>query len=277
MINKTINIDVDYDKMGVSKSPRQTTLTTYILEKNNIEPSIWKKRPAVIICPGGGYSITSSREAEPIAFKYASAGFHAFILNYSVAPSAWPAAITELSKSIVYVRSIADEYLIDSDKIFVAGFSAGGHLAASVGVHYNHEDVIKYSGADGINNKPNGIILGYPVITSEKEYAHQGSIDNITGGNKDLVPLMSLENYVTPETPEMFIFHTFADATVPVKNSLYMANALEKNHVKFELHIYPDGGHGLSLSNEVSAHDINQVIKPVADWIDLSVRWIKDK
>ena len=96
MISKTINIDVDYEAMGVPASPRQTTLTSFILEEENIKQSMLPKRPAVIVCPGGGYSYTSCREAECIALRYCGAGFHIFVLHYSVAPSGFPAAVCEL-------------------------------------------------------------------------------------------------------------------------------------------------------------------------------------
>ena len=115
MINNIIDINVDYEAMGVEKSPRQTTLTTYILDSQNIELSVEKKRPAIIVCPGGGYGNTSPREAEPIALHYCAAGFHSFVLNYSVYPSGFPAAICELSKAIAYVKSIADENNIDKE------------------------------------------------------------------------------------------------------------------------------------------------------------------
>lgn len=93
MINKVINIDIDYKAMGVEPSPRRTTLTTYILEEQNVILSMEKKRPAVIVCPGGGYSNTSPREAEPIALAYGAAGFHTFVLDYSVAPAGFPAPL----------------------------------------------------------------------------------------------------------------------------------------------------------------------------------------
>ncbi len=276
MINKVIDISVDYEQMGIKPSPRQTTLTTYILSDVFINDTIWKKRPAVIICPGGGYEYTSPREAEPIAMAYCNAGFHSFVLDYSIAPSAWPAPTTELSKAIMYVREHADEFNIDADKIFVAGFSAGGHLAASIGVHWNHPDVVKFSGAKNGENKPSGIILSYPVITGEIERSHAGTINTFVSGRDDVAPLAYLENYVTKDTPEMFIWHTFTDDVVPVISSLRIANALEANNVKFELHIYPYGGHGLSLATETIAVYPENCLPFVQDWIDFSVRWIKE-
>lgn len=277
MINKVINIDVDYNAMGVEKSPRQTTLTTYILDQENITLSKTKKRPAVIVCPGGGYWSTSPREAEPIALKYCSAGFHSFVLDYSVCPSGFPAAVCELSKAVVYVKSIAEEHSIDADKIFVVGFSAGGHLVASLGVHFGHPDVKKFAGVDGVENKPAGIILGYPVITSEEGKTHSGTINNFCADREELRELASLEKHVTPETPTTFIWHTFADAGVPVANSLRFAAALEENGVKFEMHIYPDGPHGLSLGNWITdSYQEDMSSSPVQNWIDMSIRWITD-
>ncbi len=275
MINKVINIDIDYAAMGVEPSPRQTTLTTYILDDRNINISIWKKRPAVIICPGGGYEYTSEREAEPIAMHYLSAGFHSFVLDYSVAPSGYPAALCELSKAVAYVKSIADENNIDKDKIFVIGFSAGGHLAASLGVHFDRPEVKQFTGLKDGENKPCGILLSYPVITAEEGKCHQGSIDAFSAGREDVRELSYLERYVTPDTPPCFIWHTFTDNVVPVISSLRFANALEENGVPFELHIYPDGPHGLSTADEVSAAYPEGVVPAAQNWIDMSIRWIK--
>ncbi len=276
MINRVINIDIDYESMGVEPSPRQTTLTTYILDDRNIVGSTVKKRPAVIVCPGGGYERTSEREAEPIAMKYCAAGYHAFVLDYSVKPSGFPAQITELSKAIMYVKSIANENNIDRDRVFVCGFSAGGHLAASIGVHYNHPDVVKFSDAKNEENKPAGIILSYPVITGEVEKSHQGTIDIFTANRHDVEKLSYLENYVTEDTPKMFIWHTFEDQLVPVISSLRMANALESNNVEFELHIYPTGLHGLALANNVTEYWEGNVNKAAQTWMDMSIRWIAD-
>lgn len=276
MINKVINIDVDYQAMGVEPSPRQTTLTTYILDDRNINDSLLKSRPAVIVCPGGGYAGTSPREAEPIAMKYCAAGYHAFVLDYSVSPAGWPAAICELSKAVAYVREISAEHNIDPNKIFVCGFSAGGHLAASLGVHWNHPDVIKYSDIKNGENKPNGIILGYPVITGNLDITDKGTINTFIGGREEVKPLASLENYVSEDTPQTFIWHTFSDNAVPVVNSLLFANALEKHKVKFEMHIYPDGVHGLSLGDISVAPNESIIVSAVQNWIDMSIRWINE-
>ena len=132
MIHFEVDMSVDYKKMGCAEPVKAPKLTTYILDEAYLEATEWKERPAVIICPGGGYGFVSPREAEPIALRYCGAGFHTFILDYSTAPAGWPAACCELAKAVAYVRSIAEEHHIDKDKIVVCGFSAGGHLAALV-------------------------------------------------------------------------------------------------------------------------------------------------
>lgn len=276
MINNVININVDYAAMKVKPSPRQTTLTTYILDGRNVIRSVNSKRPAVIVCPGGGYSFTSEREAEVVALKYCAAGFHSFVLDYSIAPSSWPAAVCELSKAVAYVRSIAEENNIDRDRIFVVGFSAGGHLVASLGVHHSHPDVLKYSGVAEGENIPAGILLGYPVITGEIERTHSGTITNFIGGKDEVQELAWLENHVTDKTPQSFIWHTFTDSLVPVISSLRFAAALEEHGVKFELHIFPEGPHGLSLAHEISATDESQVVPAAQSWMDMSIRWINE-
>ncbi len=276
MINKKIDINIDYAAMGVQPSPRQTTLTTYILDDRNIQGSMKKKRPAVIVCPGGAYEFTSEREAEPIAIKYNAAGFHTFVLDYSVAPSSYPAALCELSKAVKYVKDIAAENNIDIDRIFVVGFSAGGHLVASLGVHHSRPEVLEFAGVSEGENIPAGLILGYPVITGDETKAHMGSIDNFVGGKEEVRPLSYLENYVTGKTPQCFIWHTFSDHAVPVANSLRFANALEASGVKFELHIYPNGEHGLALADKTTATHEEGCVSAAQNWIDMSIRWINE-
>lgn len=215
------------------------TLTTYILD-DPMEGAA--KRPAVVICPGGGYGFCSPREAEPIAMRFNAAGFHAFVLDYSVAPFKYPRALEELSMSVALVREKAEEWMIESDKIAVCGFSAGGHLACSLGMFWNAEPIRRTDQ----RNKPNAMILSYPVISSGP-FAHTGSFDNLCQTQEQRC-LNSLENQVSKDTPPAFIWHTFEDPTVPVENSLFLAAEMRKQGIPFELHIYQKGGHGLSTA-----------------------------
>lgn len=264
MINKVFDLKNSADERGFVPS-----LTTYVLD----EPLETKrKRGAVLVCPGGGYAMCcSSREGEPIALMFNAAGFHAFVLDYSVAPHVFPDALFEASEAMKFIRKNAEEWGIDEDKIAVCGFSAGGHLAASLATLWNSEKAVK---CDDQKNKPNAAILCYPVISSG-EKAHRGSFDNLLGENKNdekMLEYVSLENQVSADTPPTFLWHTFSDEAVPVENSLMFANALKKNDVPFEMHIYPKGSHGMSLATtEVcGGNDFH-----VATWAKLACEWLE--
>ena len=248
------------------------TLTTYVLE-DPMENCSVRQRPAVLVCPGGGYGFCSRREAEPIAIMFNAAGFHAFILDYSVAPlHVYPEALSEVSDSLKLIRKNAEVWNVHPDKIAVCGFSAGGHLTASIGTLWNTEEAIK---CEDKSNKPNAIILSYPVITSG-EKAHRGSFDNLLGDRKDnpeMLEFLSLENRVSKDTPPTFLWHTFSDNAVPVENSLMFAKALKENDVPFEMHIYPEGPHGLSTATKEVC--IRQTAsKHVATWTSLVCEWL---
>ncbi len=241
-------------------------MTTYIVD----DPlGADRKRPIAVICPGGGYEFCSPREAEPVALAFNAAGIHAAVVNYRVF-AAYPASLRDLSDAVCIVRDNAEKWRIDDGRVVVCGFSAGGHLAASLGVFWNSEPAIKRG--DG-KNKPNGMILAYPVITSG-EYAHEGSIRTVSGGDAELAKKMSLEDQVTEDCPRAFIWHTFEDPGVPVENSLLMASALRKKGIETELHIFPKGPHGLSTASEYVAESEQGVIPKVHGWVDMAVDWI---
>jgi acetyl esterase/lipase len=253
----------------------EAKLYTYILN-NSPEIDSSRIRPVIIICPGGGYEFTSDREAEPIAIQLNALGFHACVLRYSVRPATFPTALLELSQAVSLLRKRAGKWPIDPNKIIVAGFSAGGHLAASLGVFWNQSFLSERLGISNEEMKPNGLLLSYPVITSGP-HAHQGSFVALLGENHpELLQEVSLENYVTSETPPTFLWHTFTDAAVPVENSFFFANSLLKNHVSLEMHIFPKGIHGLSLgTEETRAVNYPGTVQPeVANWIEMAGRWI---
>lgn len=183
---------------------------TYFLDSSS-EMRPFEKRPVIIVCPGGGYSFTSDREAEPIAMKFVAMGYHAVVLRYSVDPERYPTQLLQLGSLVKYLKEHAEEYHVDPDKIFVTGFSAGGHLAASYGVFWDKEDLWNQIGATKEELKPAGLILGYPVINS-REFAHNDSFHSLLGEKYDeLRDEMSLENRVTKNTPPTFMWHTFTD------------------------------------------------------------------
>ncbi|MFT4414231.1 alpha/beta hydrolase [Fredinandcohnia humi] len=266
-----------HEKIKITHEQNTSILHTYILENFPvIDPN--RKRPFVIICPGGGYQYTSDREAEAVAIKLNALGLHACILRYS-APAIFPTALCQLAKTVGLIREQAKQWNVDVTRIIVMGFSAGGHLAASLGVFWNKSFLLEKLGYPKEQIKPNGLVLSYPVISSG-EFAHQGSFQALTGEqyqNKELQELLSLEKQVSKDTPPTFLWHTVTDKSVPVQNSLLFADALLKHGVSFEMHIYPKGAHGLSLgTEETMAKDNEFSVQPeVSNWIEMAGRWIQ--
>jgi len=247
----------------------QPTLTTYILKGEHT-------RGLVLVCPGGGYQRISPREAEPVAMQFAAAGWHAAVVHYSVAPHKHPQPLLDVSRAMCLIREHAGEWQVDSQKIAVCGFSAGGHVAASLGVHWEKPYVQAHPGIRPGQNRPNALILGYPVITSGG-FRHAGSFQGLLGENPDpaLLKESSLERYVTPQTPPTFLWHTVEDQSVPVENSLLFAQALRKHNVPFELHVYPNGRHGLSLATIETARPDLPSNPHVAGWMRLCLEWLQ--
>lgn len=253
-------------------------LYTYFLD-SSIEMRPNEKRPVILMCPGGGYEMTSDREAEPMAMQFLAMGYHVAILRYSVCPVRYPAALLQVAESVLYLKEHADEYHIDPEKIVVQGCSAGGHLAANYGIAWNSPFLTKLM---GMENDPErlcvaGLLLCYPVITSG-EKAHEHSFRNLLGEQyEEKKEELSLENQVTPDTPPTFLWHTATDETVPVENSLYFFQSCLQQGVSAELHIYPVGGHGLSLANEETcrANGIG-VQKECQSWISLAQTWLEE-
>lgn len=221
-------------------------------------------RPAVLVCPGGGYVYCSPREGEPVALSYAAKGFHAFVLRYS---TGWDAAgfspLQEVSWAIGYIREHAEEWHVAPDKIAVCGFSAGGHLALSSGLL--------------AENKPNAMILGYPATSCPNMPGMNYMLKLLTGKQEvtnedaakfDLVP------QITKDAPPVFLAAT-AEDLLTTYGALPVAKAYSDLGMKYELHIFQYGPHGYSLANEVTADGSSQVIDPAfAQWQDLSVQWL---
>ncbi len=261
--------------LRVKGSMLYAKLCMYFLD-NSVEINLEERRPLILICPGGGYARTSDREGEAIAIQFMAMGYHAAVLRYSTAPARYPTALLELGESISYLRSYSEEYHIDTDKIIIQGSSAGGHLAASLGVFWNRGFISEELGISSESLKPNGLILSYPVITSGI-YAHKPSFLNLLGDEYDsLIHEMSLENQISEDTPGTFIWHTITDKKVPVQNSLLFVEGLIKHQVPTEFHMYPVGEHGLALANELTAAPGGpEIQKECESWIELVGTWLK--
>lgn len=339
-----------YDKVNIGLTNSRDELVgkarldVYSLDFSREMPNS-RLRPMVLICPGGGYSWTSEREGEPVAMRFLAAGIHASVLWYSTAPAEFPDALSEVGAAVKYLRENAVKYHIDSNKIIVAGFSAGGHLAASYGCFWRSDFLcralgLEYSKAAWL--RPNGLILGYPVITSGVK-AHHETIENLLGAfpdvsyyedfvknrdsaethdlienrdsveNHDLIETrdesarifvkadekletaaeitgiagcrdreqlkaaLSLEKKVSEDVPPVFIWHTQPDDIVPVENSLLFVNALQEQGIKYEFHVYPTGGHGVSLAEDFTLSNYGgDSVEEVRNWIDMAIRWIRE-
>ena len=210
--------------------------------------------------------------------RFLAAGMHAFVLQYSVAPSRYPSAVLELAAAVKLVRENAENFGICSDQIYIAGFSAGGHLCATLGTLWGESVFEKALGGESHDWRPNGMILSYPVITMG-EYTHQGSRNCLLGpdATPEMINALSLENRVTPNTVPAFLWHTFEDGSVPAENSLSFALALKRAGVPFELHMYEKGGHGLSLCDVTTAQGSEHIVPDNAGWMEQAIRWIRRK
>ena len=248
----------------------------------NPDGKMFTPRRAVIVCPGGGYNHVSPREAEPVAAQFLAAGYAPFILNYGVGENATDyRPLKQLALSVRYVRENAEKYCVDPRFVFVCGFSAGGHLAASLGTLWKSPVLDEIcEGAERDIVRPTGMILGYPVITSG-EFGHRGSFSKLCGKEDPTeaeLDAWSLEKQVSADTCPAFIWHTFEDKGVPVENSLLLARAMSAAGRHYELHVFPNGRHGLSLCNELTASgkpEVN-VVPHNEQWITLVLRWLKD-
>lgn len=265
-----------FEKFDVAGEGSQEYAALYAYLLDDSPELAIEERPMVIVCPGGGYGMTSDREAEIVAMQFLAFGYHAAVLRYSVAPSVYPAAILELGRAVNLIREHAQEWMVNSDQIVVSGFSAGGHMVASYCVAWNQKWMAEKLLVESKKLKPNGLILGYPVITSG-EYAHQNSFENLLGEEYEAKKEeMSLENLVNEDVPRTFIWHTYEDGAVPVQNSLLMVNALVAHHIPTEYHMFEKGDHGLSLANRISQSANGSGIQPGCEkWIELVHQWME--
>ena len=236
---------------------------------------------AMLVIPGGGYgAVCSARGGEPIALSYLTKGINAFVLHYSVGSEINDPLdpLTEASLAMLHIRANAQKYNIDPARVFAVGFSAGGHLAGSLGTLWNDAELQARLPEAGNGNRPTGVVLCYPVISSSN-IGHMGSFSNLLRSQTpDAAALerFSLEKHVGAHTSPAFIMHTYDDGLVPVENSLLMAYAYAQAHRPFEMHIYPHGPHGIALANKVTwGGNPDMVCPAAARWVSDSVEWMK--
>lgn len=234
-----------------------------------------RKRPCLLICPGGGYGMCSQREAEPIALHFLPQGYNVFILRYSVAPHRFPSQLREVAAVMELIYENAEQWHCDVDRVAILGFSAGGHLAAHYSTCY---DIPEVRAAFPQSKPVQASVLCYPVITADPKVGHLGSFQNLLGV-ETLTPeqeaKFSCDQRVTEKTPPAFLWHTYEDNLVPVANSLRYAQALVDSNVPVSLHIYPKGWHGLATVDEQTNDSLAQDICHAADWLEAAKKWLK--
>lgn len=295
-----------YEKI-ILGSNKNVTLTTYILDDFLNTP-----KPSIVICPGGGFLDCSPREGECVAMHFAALGFHTFVLNYSTQKNTsykgvLPQALRDLGEAMCLIRKRAGEWNVDTDKIAVLGFSAGGQLAALYGNLWNSARLDTIGIPE--ERRPNAIIVSYGLIDMWEhrkmfEWIMQDDkktvdMQIVTGTSRELrirnfwkqadiaqfgkCPPLQKEidsvdaiRYIGSNTPPTFLWHTFEDEIVSPVQALHYAEALYRNQIPCEVHIFERGRHGLSLANETSAEKKEQAVPHVAHWTQLAAEWLEE-
>ena len=277
---KTERINL-YNYFGIEKPATAVAELEIYIPSRHTEYGANRKRPAVLVIPGGGYEYTSEREAEPVALKFLTQGYCAFVVYYSCKPNKYPLALQEAGMAMAYIRENAEKYGIKEDNVASIGFSAGGHLCGCLATIYDNE-VLDFLGDKKAFVKPNACVLMYPVITSG-EKAHKGSFNALCGDDEELRSYLSLENRVNENSVPAYIFSTVNDKCVPVRNSLLMACAYEKAGVPFSVHVLEKGSHGLSVNDITSDTPENLDLRAPSspdnynDWVGQVFTWLSER
>jgi len=223
------------------------TLTAYLPDPTNATGA------AMVICPGGAYMHLAPHEGNDYALWLNQHGVTCFVLKYRLGSNGYrhPAMLNDAARAVRWVRAHADQFKVDTHRVGIMGSSAGGHLAATLLTHFDAGDANAADAIDRESSRPDLGVLCYAVI-SMGEFTHKGSRDSLLGTNPppELVALLSNELQVTTNTPPCFLWTTFEDNAVPMENTMLFAEALRKNHVPFDLHIYEKGGHGMGLKDK---------------------------
>ncbi len=270
MIHKTINLKDEFPMLDKS-----VKLISYCPD-NFEEISISRRRKTLLLLPGGAYCFNSDREGEPVALRYMGHDINVFMLDYSHGPYVPPYPFVEAFAALAYIRRHADEYHVETNSIGVIGFSAGGHLAASLGAFYNKREYWDFLLASEDEIKPNALILGYPVIDLND---HEVTANNLLLNAPDKKDEYCVEKQVTSCFPPTFIWTCNDDALVSSMSSLSLALALKKSGVRFELHHYAFGNHGGSIGEPcVNPDNVDcQTLKEGSyyrDWVERSIRFL---
>lgn len=264
-------------------------LITYLLSPSR-EVKVGEKKPAVIVCPGGAYQFLSDKEAEPIALKYNSEGFHSFVFCYHVGLDAYtrqPQPIKDLAKAVLYIKNHAEEWEVDPDKISICGFSAGGHLCAMYASLWKEKWLSEPLGCEKKDLQISAAVLAYPMadtlLVEKMRREHPTELMNLTNiamtGTEnpdiDTTKKYSPLTYVNKETVPCFIWSTFQDELLDVRNSLHFGEKLREFQIPFELHVYEEGKHGLALACEATDCEKQDKERTAKEWFYDMIRFLK--
>lgn len=265
-----------FDYFHVQRKEETKGYLTVIRHEQMPEMPTKTVHPAMLVLPGGGYAIVSQREAEPVAVEYFAKGFDTFVLDYDVAPLGYPVQIKEAAMAMIYIRRNAAAFDILPDKIAAVGFSAGGHLLGCISTLWDDPAVQELFGSECDKVRPDASVYSYAVISSDPAIYHGYTFRNFCKEtvNKDDY---SIDKKVRPSCSPAFIWANTPDPTVPSPNSVRLYLAYTEAGVPAELHIFRDGGHGLSTCNEETAASLplSAACTYSRPWIDLSLNFLK--
>lgn len=297
------------EKLKLYEHREDVSLTCYIVE-DSPELLDGKIRPAILICPGGGYFTCSDREAEPVALRFAAMGYHAFVLRYSVYLEGepgipdfsmrlndkpelqYPTPMLEIGKAIRLIHERAGEWLVDVKRIALCGFSAGGHNTAMFATQWHTPIITEALGGTSDMYRPAALILGYPLTdmvymdetVNTRDAMKVSYFDGmneayigIARPERVLLEEISPARNVTEHMPPTYLWATAGDTLVPVQHSLRMAHALADQKIPFELHIFEAGEHGLVLADQSSARALSETSPDAAKWVSLAAAWLEKR
>lgn len=285
-----MHIEVIHLFEGVSNA----TLTAYIQDASMDQrfPII---RPAIMICPGGAYIGITEKEADPVAMRFLAAGFHVFILRYSIGTlfGKFPAPFIDAAKSILLVRENAKRWCVDPDKIVLCGFSTGGHVAAVLGTGWQDAYLSDALGCENELLKPSALILCYPLLdlyqfnkkNLEKSSEMQPLLEMMfaatfgsTHPSKEMIEEWNCNYLVTKQLPPTFLWTTAEDALVDIEENLDFIKALALSNIPYEFHVFEKGAHGLSLGDQTVGYSKLEVEnhKNASKWVELALIWLEN-
>ncbi|MBQ6830925.1 MAG: alpha/beta hydrolase [Clostridia bacterium] len=271
-----------YDYFGLPKPEGGEATLEYCLHAAS-DLYATRVRPAMIAVAGGGYGSICEREGEPVGAAFFGAGYHLFVMRYSVTPLHYPTQLIEGAMAVAYIRKNAEALRVDPHAIGAVGSSAGGHFVGMLATLTGEDCVKEALGADAALARPDAVVMCYPVITAGAK-RQPDSIERISGGDPDLAAFLSLEHRVTADSAPAFIWATQDDGLVPVENAVDMTSAYIKAGVPCEFHMYQSGPHGLALATRATTAPLGRVwnstmedyVNPaVATWFGMCITWLE--